>query len=863
MNPFGFNWFDCLRKSRMNNTSLKVLLLEDNPSDARMLEYIFREASELTIEMTWAKRLQEALSLLSEQTFDVILTDLNLPDSTGLKTFQTILEKTPDIPLVVLTGNMDDKLGVEAVQLGAQDYLTKGEVDNRKVIHSIRYAIERHQTMQEIRRLNEILQRQNSSLQLLHMFSLELLHQKDIEKLLQAIADNAAILLHAGGCSILLMENGLYLRDMAMFPNHMSLPKRLWPRGKEPWLWEAFDTCKPVMVQDYPAQAEADPFLISAGTRAALYLPILIGNTCYGVIALGRPMSTGAYTEEDLRIGTLYAQLTALVIQNAQLYQEAQSELAHRMKAEEALIYERDLLHTLMDNVPDFIYFKDETLRFVRINRSYARHLGLKKPGDAVGKSEIELQRGESGKTILAEERDLLYGKIPSLDRVESSYTKTGELRWLSATKVPLHNQKAKITGLVGITRDVTERLWVEKRLQTQYGISQILENATDLSSAANQLLKVVCEALDWDMGELWLVSASVQELQLVELWHTETLDIGDWETFTRRRGFKLGDGFAGRVWAAQESVWMADVMNHPDFPPLFFAGKIGLHGAFGFGIRLGGEVLGVMTFFSKVIRQPDEEIIRMFKAISSQIAQFVERRRAEEALRQSEARLNYLLRRFVPRPVAEQLMDRQQGVQLGGEEREASVLFADIRNYMRIARAITPPELMNLLNRYFGIIGRVILKYGGTINQYAGDMIMATFNAPHEQPDHAARAVRCALEAQAALLQEKPPRGVEVPVQFGIGVNTGPVVVGYLGFEDRFDFATLGETTNLAFRFSSLAQGGQVIIGPTTFTLVETSLNYNLLDKTTLKGSDSPIQLYEALGWGMSSRVLREREKV
>ncbi|HNB53415.1 MAG TPA: adenylate/guanylate cyclase domain-containing protein, partial [Anaerolineales bacterium] len=622
------------------------------------------------------------------------------------------------------------------------------------------------------------------------------------------------------------------------------------------------NTCQPVILQDYAAQPEADPLLITAGTRAALYLPILTGNTPYGVIALGRPHGSGVYTEDDLRIGILYAQLAALVIQNAQLYQKAQSELANRVKAEDALIYERDLLHTLMDNVPDFIYFKDENLRFVRINRSYAKHLGLKKPGDAVGKSEIELHRGDSGKAILAEERDLLFGKIPSLDRVESSYTKTGELRWLSATKVPLHNQKAKITGLVGITRDVTERLWVEKRLQTQYGISQILENATDLSSAANELLKLICEALAWDMGELWLVSEAIKELQLVELWHTETLDIGDWETFTRKRGFKLGDGFAGRVWAAQESVWMADVMNHPDFPPLFFAGKIGLHGAFGFGIRLGREVLGVMTFFSRVIRQPDEEIIRMFKAISSQIAQFVERRRAEEALRQSEARLNYLLRRFVPRPVAEQLMDRQQGVQLGGEEREASVLFADIRNYMRIARAITPPELMNLLNRYFGIIGRVILKFGGTINQYAGDMIMATFNAPHEQPDHGSRAVRCALEAQAALLQEKPPRGVDVPVQFGIGVNTGPVVVGYLGFEDRFDFATLGETTNLAFRFSSLAQGGQVLIGPTTFDLVQDSLVYNLLDKTTLKGSDAPIQLYEAVSWGVPTRALLELEK-
>ncbi|HNB53881.1 MAG TPA: response regulator, partial [Anaerolineales bacterium] len=195
----------------MNKTSLKVLLLEDNPSDARMLEYIFREAYELNIEMTWAKRLQEALDLLSAQAFDVILTDLNLPDSVGLQTFRALLEKTPHIPLVVLTGNLDDKLGVEAVQQGAQDYLTKGEVDSRKVIHSIRYAIERHQTMQEIRRLNELLQHQNSSLQLLHMFSLDLLHEQDIDKLLQVIAENAAHLLHAGGCSILLMENDAYL----------------------------------------------------------------------------------------------------------------------------------------------------------------------------------------------------------------------------------------------------------------------------------------------------------------------------------------------------------------------------------------------------------------------------------------------------------------------------------------------------------------------------------------------------------------------------------------------------------------------------------------------------------------------------
>ena len=99
--------------------------------------------------------------MLSDRGFDVILTDLNLPDSFGMQTFQSLLTKAPDIPLVVLTGNADDKLGIEAVQHGAQDYLTKGNVDSHKVIHSIRYAIARQQTMLEILRLNEVLHRQN------------------------------------------------------------------------------------------------------------------------------------------------------------------------------------------------------------------------------------------------------------------------------------------------------------------------------------------------------------------------------------------------------------------------------------------------------------------------------------------------------------------------------------------------------------------------------------------------------------------------------------------------------------------------------------------------------------------------------
>jgi adenylate cyclase len=292
----------------------------------------------------------------------------------------------------------------------------------------------------------------------------------------------------------------------------------------------------------------------------------------------------------------------------------------------------------------------------------------------------------------------------------------------------------------------------------------------------------------------------------------------------------------------------MADVMREPGFPPLQFAGRVGLHGGFGFPIQIEDTVLGVITFFSRDIRSPDESLLTMFTSIGGQIGQFIERLRAEAALKASEEKLNYLIRRFVPSAVVEQLTsDTKDVVQLGGARHIVSVLFADIRGYTSLTESLEPPALMDLLNSYFRIIGRVILKHGGTINQYAGDMIMATFNVPNPQPDHALRAVQAAQEAQAALREHHAHNAnPKVAAQFGIGINTGAVVVGYVGFEERFDFATLGETTNLAFRLSSIAEGGQILIGDQTLREIQPTVQTRPLGPIKLKGRTEPFPVHE-----------------
>jgi PAS domain S-box-containing protein len=190
------------------------------------------------------------------------------------------------------------------------------------------------------------------------------------------------------------------------------------------------------------------------------------------------------------------------------------------------------------------------------------------------------------------------------------------------------------------ILRDITERKRTEQRLLTQHTVTQVLAEAATLEEATPKILQAVCECLAWDVGALWIVDREMGVLRCVEFWHKETVAVQQFEAISRETTFTPGVGLPGRVWSSHKPAYIPDVLDDVNFLRASIAAREGFHAAFAFPILLGGDVLGVIDFFSHEIRQPDQELLDMMATLGSQIGQFIERKRAEDALRQSEAYL-------------------------------------------------------------------------------------------------------------------------------------------------------------------------------------------------------------------------------
>ncbi|MBI3585199.1 MAG: response regulator [Nitrospinae bacterium] len=147
----------------MDNQShiIKVLVVEDNPGDVRLIQEMLKEGDYFRFKLTCVERLDEAIKQLDGEVFDVLLLDLGLPDSQKLDTLKNVNYKAPHLPIVVITGLANEMLGIEAVREGAQDYLTKGQIDSNLLIHSIRYSIERKRMENEIKEKLDTIEKMN------------------------------------------------------------------------------------------------------------------------------------------------------------------------------------------------------------------------------------------------------------------------------------------------------------------------------------------------------------------------------------------------------------------------------------------------------------------------------------------------------------------------------------------------------------------------------------------------------------------------------------------------------------------------------------------------------------------------------
>ncbi|GAB4532508.1 MAG: hypothetical protein Kow0063_13130 [Anaerolineae bacterium] len=215
----------------------------------------------------------------------------------------------------------------------------------------------------------------------------------------------------------------------------------------------------------------------------ALFVPIELGDgQIAGILSVDQPSDGRRPGPEMLQALGIFAQQAASAIQNAQLYEKAQREIAERKQAEEVLARERDLLQTLMDNIPDMILFKDAKSRFIRINRALAQLMNVADPREVVGKTDFDFW-GADGQPFYDEEQRIIRTGQPIVDRVgQTPDLRTGELRWLSETKVPLRDETGQVVGLAGIARDITERVQAEEALVKERQLLQVLmDNVPDM----------------------------------------------------------------------------------------------------------------------------------------------------------------------------------------------------------------------------------------------------------------------------------------------------------------------------------------------------------------------------------------------
>jgi len=202
---------------------------------------------------------------------------------------------------------------------------------------------------------------------------------------------------------------------------------------------------------------------------------------------------------------------------------------------------------------------------------------------------------------------------------------------------------------------------------------------------------------------------------------------------------------------------------------------------------------------------------------------------------------LDGLFRQYMSPDVATALLADPTQAALGGEVAEVTVLFADLRGFTPFSERTSPERVVAMLNQYFGRAVPVLLANGGTVVQFVGDAVMALFNAPARQPDHALRAARAALGLQAAIeaVAEREP---DWP-RFCVGVNTGPALIGNIGSDELRNFTAIGDTVNLAARLEQeVAEAGQVVLGDATHEAVKDLAIARPLDPIEVKGKRDPV---------------------
>lgn len=254
---------------------------------------------------------------------------------------------------------------------------------------------------------------------------------------------------------------------------------------------------------------------------------------------------------------------------------------------------------------------------------------------------------------------------------------------------------------------------------------------------------------------------------------------------------------------------------------------------------RVTGLGLGADDYLEKPFN-PRELIARIRRRLEAKVT--------TDELRETQQMIRQTFERFVAPQVVEQLLTDPATVKLGGVLQEITVCFSDLENFTPISERTHPELLLSVLNRYHALVVNIIQHHGGTIDKFIGDAVMALYNTPLGQEDHALRAVASALAIRDTLTEFHQQFEPEFRMRINFGIHTGTAVVGNVGTHELMDFTAVGDTVNVAARLQSLSNNGQILISQATYEQIHAHVRVNRIGAQSVKGRREAVMTYEVL---------------
>ena len=263
------------------------------------------------------------------------------------------------------------------------------------------------------------------------------------------------------------------------------------------------------------------------------------------------------------------------------------------------------------------------------------------------------------------------------------------------------------------------------------------------------------------------------------------------------------------------------------------------------------GEVTGALILGDKKSGHfYSREDVDLLDTMANEAAVAIENAKLAEQMKKEEG-MRANLSRYLSPQIVDQIVKNNVEVNLGGDKKVVTVLFSDIRNFTTITESRNPEELVEQLNEYFTEMAGIIFENGGSLDKYIGDAIVAVFGSLIDLENAAENAARAALKMMRRLpeLNERWLEKFGLKMEFGIGLSTGEVFLGNIGSPERMEFTVIGDTVNVASRFSGLARAGQILMTRETLNCLGRDIDFKEFPPAQVKGKTAPLEVFELLG--------------